>query len=130
VLSGKMVLRSSGLQQRDFIAIAEVCRVSEYLSTRAFDAMLPRVFNMGSGVSKSVLEIAQFIQQRCKRVLGFEPELLRPEAGADEKHEMLEFRLDGLSKMGINVGLDNNMEIDKLLAFCHASYSQSRSEGV
>lgn len=126
----KLVLRSSGLQSRDFVSILEACRVIEYLSCHHFESAIQGIFNVGSGVSQSVLEMAKLIQQRSKLVLGFKPELLRPEKGSDDKHEMLEFRPDRLTKMGINIGLDNNMEIDKLLAFCQASYSQNRSEGV
>ncbi|MFZ2541494.1 MAG: NAD-dependent epimerase/dehydratase [Gallionella sp.] len=130
VQSGQMLLRSRGLQSRDFISIAEICRVIDYFSSHDFDSADQGVFNVGSGVSQSVLEMAKLIQQRCKLVLGFEPELLRPEKGADDKHEMLEFRPSRLAKMGVNIVLDNNLEIDKLLAFCQASYSQNRSEGV
>lgn len=130
VQSGKMVLRSSGSQQRDFISITEVCLVAEHLATRDFDALWPSVFNVGSGVSQSVLEMAQLIQQRCKLVLGFEPELQRPETAADERYERLEYRTDNLAKMGVNMSFDNSIEIDRLLAFCHASFNQKQNESA
>jgi UDP-glucose 4-epimerase len=130
VETGKMVLHSSGLQQRDFIAMTEVCHVVEHLSSRDFDAMVPRVFNVGSGVSHSVLEMAQLVQQRCNLIFGFEPELQRPETGSDEEHDMLMYRLDRLEKMGVNVCIDNSIEIDSLLAFCQASYNQNWSVSV
>jgi UDP-glucose 4-epimerase len=85
VQSGKLVLRSSGLQQRDFISITEVVRVATTLSTRALDVQLHGVFNVGSGVSQSVLELAQMVQQRCKLVLGFEPELQRLATGISDR---------------------------------------------
>lgn len=128
--TGKMVLHSSGGQQRDFIAMAEVCRVVEQLSCRDFSAERYGVFNVGSGVSQSVLELAQLVQQRCKLNLGFEPEIQRPETGVGEKHEVLVYRPDRLAKTGINVCSDNNIEIDSLLAFCQASYKLNRSESV
>jgi len=129
--SGRMVLHSSGLQQRDFIAMTEVCRVVEHMAIREFDALPHNIFNVGSGVSRSVLELAQLIQQRCKLVLDFEPELQRPEADADEKHEKLEFRQDRLAKMNLNLSSDCSMEIDGLLAFCRASFSENgRGDGA
>lgn len=130
VETGKIVLHSSGLQQRDFIPMAEVCRIIEQLSTRDFKVAEPVVFNVGSGVSLSVLEIAQLVQQRSKVVLGFEPKLQRPAAGADEKHEMLAYLPASLAKFGINMSIDNNFEIDSLLEFCKTSYKQNLSEGV
>lgn len=130
VETGEMALHTSGLQQRDFIAMAEVCRVVERLSSCSYGALLPGVFNVGSGVSQSVLEMAQLIQQRCKLVLGFEPKIQRPETDADERHRNLQYRPDRLAEIGINVGLDRNIEIDSLLAFCQASHHQNRSKNV
>lgn len=116
---GKIILNSSGMQQRDFITISEVCRVIEQLSFRHFDSVdLPTVLNLGSGVSMSVLEMAQLVQQRCKLILGFEPELHRLETVSDKKNEMLKYQLDGLRKMGVDICIDNSFEIDNLLAFC------------
>jgi len=128
VQSGKMVLHSSGLQQRDFIAMADVCHVVEHLSNHDFDARCPGIFNVGSGVSQSVFQMAQLIQQRCKRVLGFVPELQRPRPEGDEKYGTLKYRPDRLVKTGVNVNLYCTMETDGLLAFCQDSYNK-RNQG-
>lgn len=125
VQSGRMVLHSSGLQLRDFIAMTEVCRIVEHISIHEFDALLPSILNVGSGVSHSVIGLAQLIQRRSKLVLGFEPALQRPDMGADEKYEKLEYRPDRLAKMQVNVNADCSVEIDSLLAFCQASFSQN-----
>lgn len=124
--TGEIVLHSSGLQQRDFVAMTGVCRVVEYLSSCDSDALLPNVFNVGSGISQSVFEMAQLVQQHCKLVLGFEPELQRPVAGADERQGMLAYRTDRLEKLGLTAYADKNDEIDNLLAFCHESFNQHR----
>lgn len=130
VQTRKMVLHSSGLQQRDFIALAEVCRVVGHLSICASNIAMPSVFNVGSGLSQSVLEMAKLIQWRCKVVLGFEPEIQRPEAGANERHEMLVYRPERLAKIGEAPKLENNIEIDCLLEFCQTSYKQTISESA
>jgi len=125
VQTKKMVLHSSGLQQRDFIALTEVCRIIAYLGSCNFETVSPGVFNVGSGISQSVLEMAQFIQQRCKQVLDFEPELQRPVVPCTgEKYEKLEFQQGQLAKTGFVSMIDNSLEIDNLLAFCHASFNQ------
>lgn len=126
VQTRKMVLRSSGLQYRDFIAMSEVCRVVEGLSSGDYDSASHNVFNVGSGKSQSLLEMAHLIQQRCAMVLGFEPELSSKEIGAEEKNEIFEYQIVRLSKIGVTVGIDNGLEIDRLLQFCHASFNQSR----
>ena len=68
------------------------------------------------------------IQQRCKLVLGFKPELQRLATGADDRHEKLEYRIDKLNKIGLTVSTNHGDEIDNLLAFCSASFKQSTIE--
>ena len=123
----KLMLQSSGYQRRDFIAMSEICRVIEYLSTYSADTLPARVINVGSGVSQSVLEMAHLIQQRCAILLDFEPEILRPMISAVERHEILEYRTDRLTEMGLDVVDDNIVEIDRLLAFCQVSFNKTES---
>lgn len=125
VETGKIVLHSSGFQRRDFIPMAEICRIIEQLSTHDFDVTETGIFNVGSGASLSVLEIAQLVQQRSKVVLGFEPKLQRPAGAADEKYEILAYLPENLAKFGINISIYSDSEIDNLLAFCKTSYKQA-----
>lgn len=130
VQTRKMVLQTNGLQQRDFVGMTEFCRVVDYLASCDGEVLRPGVFNVGAGVSQSVFEMALLIQQQCHQVLGFEPVLQRPEIGASEQHELLIYRADNLAKIGVNIGLDNTIEIDNLLTFCQASFSQAQSNSV
>jgi UDP-glucose 4-epimerase len=128
VQTRRITLNTSGLQQRDFIGMAEVCRITEHLVTCNAKALRFGIFNVGAGTSQSVLEIALFVQQRCKQVLGFEPVLQRPAASAIEQHKTLTYRSDRLTKMGIRASIDKTTEIDRLLCFCQESFGQSREE--
>lgn len=120
----KLVLRTSGLQQRDFVGMTEVCHVAERLASCNLETLRSSVFNIGAGVSQSVLEMAQLIQRRCHQVLGYEPVLQRPVGGANEAHERLTYRAVNLEKMGFNIGVDSTAEIDRLLMFCQSSFNQ------
>jgi UDP-glucose 4-epimerase len=126
--TNKMVLHSSGSQLRDFISMEYVYRVIEKLSSRGADTLPTNILNVGSGVSQSVLEMARLTQHRCKLFLGIEPELSYQEKGTNEKPEVLEFRPTRLEKMGIVVDLYNEVEIDRLLAFCQVSFDPSQSK--
>jgi UDP-glucose 4-epimerase len=126
--TNKMVLLSSGSQLRDFISMEQVCSVIEKLSIQEICALPTNILNVGSGVSHSVLEMARLIQHRCKLFSGIEPELSYQEKGLNVKPEFLEFRTTRLGKMGIVVDHDNNAEIDRLLAFCQASFNPSQSK--
>lgn len=123
VQTRKLVLQTSGRQQRDFVGMSEVCRVAEHLASCNGDALLSGVFNVGTGVSQSVLEMAQLIHRRCHHVLGFEPSLQQPEGELNEQYAMLSYQLDNLAKISVNVRQNNAEEIDRLLEFCQASFS-------
>ncbi len=124
VQTRKLVLQSSGLQQRDFISMTEVCRVVEHLAVGHGASIQPSIFNVGTGVSQSVLEMAQLIQQRCAQVLGFEPALQRVQGGVDGQHERLIYQVARLAAINFNVCPDNIKEIDLLLNFCELSFTQ------
>jgi UDP-glucose 4-epimerase len=126
--TNKMVLLSNGSQLRDFISMEQVCSVIEKLSSRDADTLPANILNVGSGVSQSVLEMARLIQHRCKLFLGIEPELSYQGKGPNKKHEVLEFHPTRLEKMGIVVAHDNDVEIDRLLAFCQTSFNPSQSK--
>jgi UDP-glucose 4-epimerase len=120
----KLVLRTSGLQQRDFIGLTSVCQVTERLVTGHTKLNHTNVFNVGAGVSQSVLEMALLIQQRCSKVLGFEPELLRKLGESDELYPKLIYRTDHLTSLGISTNnLDNIVELDKLLQFSKSTFN-------
>ena len=127
VETGQINLRSSGSLQRDFIPMTEVCRTFERLCLPSIRIPQPGIVNLGSGVSQSVLKMAQLVQLRCKQVLGFEPDLHRPH-GLDERNESLYYGTDRLADMGIQVKADNRSEIDELLMFCQATYKNPRGQ--
>jgi UDP-glucose 4-epimerase len=121
VLTKKMVLRTSGEQKRDFIPVTEFCRAIEYL-VNYNKTDIPHIINVGSGISKTVFEMAQLISQRFKMKFGFEPLLERPEPSALELHQDLQYK--SLMPMVMNFSFDQNIEeeIDQLLLFCHDAF--------
>jgi UDP-glucose 4-epimerase len=131
VQTGRLVLQTSGLQQRDFIVMSEVCRVVEHLLVDYGESKRTGVFNVGAGMSQSVLEMAQLIQQRCVQILGFEPMLQNVKGGVNEQNPQLTYRDVKLAALGINFnGLDNTAEIDNLLRFCQLVFTQIHNPKV
>lgn len=127
VQAHKLVLRSSGLQHRDFIGLTEVCCVVEKLID-SDQLKQSNLFNVGAGVSKSVLAMAQLVQQRCSIVLGFTPALQYKKSGIDEQSATLTYRTDNLSALGISCKSQiKTVEIDKLLQFCQRSFMHKNS---
>lgn len=128
VQTRKLVLQTSGLQQRDFVDMTTVCRVTEHLLSRNGETSQTGVFNIGSGMSRSVFEMTQLIQQRCYQVLGFEPELKRIEGKEVEQNELLRYQSNRLAEIGIDTtGCDDTTEIDNLIRFCGETFKPVRS---
>jgi UDP-glucose 4-epimerase len=123
VTSRQLVLRKSGVQRRDFIPLSDVCRVVEHLLQLPKPELGDGVFNTGGKWSPTVWEMACIIQQRCKVVLGFEPEIIRPAPKSVEVTDALDYRIDKLSKTGFQLKAGRNEEIDYLIKFCDAEFN-------
>ena len=123
VQTRQLVLQTSGLQQRDFIGLFDVCCVTEKL-VDADQLKQASVFNVGAGLSQSVLAMAKLIQQRCTNVLGFLPELQHKKSEADGHYPTLNYHTNNLNTLGIRCNsLDDSLEIDGLLKFCQALFT-------
>lgn len=116
--SGSMTLRSSGLQERNFIPIADIC--SAILHFLHLDAHLvgDGLFNLGGPKSMTVLEMAHVIAERSRTVLQIDPPINRPLQTEPEAFMPLDYRIDKLISTGFNCVNDINYEVDQLLKMC------------
>lgn len=74
----KMVLLSTGEQKRDFISISSIGDAIDILiSAEKINNNIAAIYNLGSGSTISILDIAKLIQDICAKTLGFTPELER-----------------------------------------------------
>lgn len=128
VQTHKLILHSGGQQQRDFIAMNEVCRVIERLAgANHGDGYPTGIFNIGSGESQSVFSITQTIQQRCLQVLGFHPELQRKQDVEEDSFMPFIYRTARLVELGTPIDASNNIaEIDNLLRYCATNFNQTQ----
>ena len=120
----KLILTSDGLQLRDFISLQEVCRVIGKITVADERFRDNQVFNLGSGASKSVREIAMLVQHRSRKVLGFAPELSFFTAGHSKIPETLSYGVKKLSALNISVRDSSiDYEVDDLLRFCSKNFT-------
>lgn len=117
-VDGSMTLRSSGLQERNFIPIADIC--SAILHFLHIDAhrVGDGLFNLGGPKSIAVLEMAQIIAERSRSVLNIDPPINRPHQTEQEVSIPLDYRIDKLLSTGFSCVNDINFEIDQLLKMC------------
>tara|TARA_B110000008_G_C16954552_1_gene557618 strand:+ start:1108 stop:2064 length:957 start_codon:yes stop_codon:yes gene_type:complete len=122
----RIILNSNGFEERDFIALSNVCLGLEYFVLTKKIGDQYEIFNLASGFSHSVLEIANLIQFRCFQVLGFRPELKLSRKGSSQNKVKLKFNTNRIQKIGIDLNLrEITEEIDNLLLYCYSTFEKT-----
>jgi UDP-glucose 4-epimerase len=122
VTQKQLVLRSSGLQRRDFITLGDAGRAVDHLLHLSAAACGDGLFNLGGECTLSVIELAERIAARCEATLGFRPALQRPQPAADEIGAALDYRIDKLKQAGFALRGGMNAEIDATLRLCQEAF--------
>ncbi len=124
VTAKKMVLRSAGLQYRDFITLTDVSRGVLHLLNLAPGACGNGLFNLGGDAPLRIIEVVEKVADRCDAVLGFRPEIQRPPISADEKVLTLEYRMDKLKNTGFSLVSNIDEEIEATLRLCQQAFGR------
>lgn len=123
VQTRKLQLKTSGLQMRDFIGLNDISKIIEYFTISNLKPDQPRIYNLGSGISKTILEMAKLIEQRCEVVLGYKTELLIENKHKNENNLMLNYQSNNLSTIDVDaIRKFNYSEIDDLLIYCKSNF--------
>lgn len=127
VQARKLVLRSSGLQQRDFITLTDVGRAARHLLGLGQTDCGDGLFNLGGDTSLSVWDMAQKISRRCQLTLGYLPSIERSMPRPDEQVESLTYRSGKLQKTGFVPQGNAEEEIDRTLLLCAQAWGGSEA---
>ena len=79
VLDGRLVLRSSGVQWRDFVPLSDVRRIVTAASRSEQPGLPAGTYNLGSGTVMTIRDLAGVIQDAFARCTGERPELHAPD---------------------------------------------------
>jgi UDP-glucose 4-epimerase len=120
VTTGRMVLRSSGLQRRDFIPMAVACDAMAFLLNARIQTAHDALFNVGGGTSPTVLEMTHRVAERIRMSERQEPEIFADGSVGSEATGVLDYRMDRLTDLGfvVDAGGSADDEIDGLIRFC------------
>lgn len=118
VQSRKLLLRSSGLQVRNFVTLSDVSQAIKHLLELNWIKCGNGLFNLGGENSISVWEMVQKISQRCHRTLDYLPDIERPDPLPGERVGTLNYRSDKLGKTGFRLLNNLDEEIDQTLLLC------------
>ena len=123
-ISGRLVLRSAGLQKRDFISLHDVVRAIDHFVELPFDKSRDGIFNLGGEATYRIIELAELIAERCEAVLGYRPEIERPGSVPGESYPELNYKIDKLKETGFSLNGNIKNEIDATLGFCNKKFKK------
>ena len=123
VTDGKIVLRSSGLQHRDFIPMTAVLDAIALLVTAPDDALAHEVYNLGVGVSTSILTLARAVQGCSLEAYGVEPPLEAAKPAPTEREEPLKVDISRVRALGFNPNEDLKPELRRTLDLCRREFA-------
>ena len=124
VQTGRLTLRGTGRDRRDFIPIAEVCRAVGHVIALPADTLGDGLFNLAAGRSMTTLDLAHLVAARAKGILGFETPITHaPDDGARPTDVILP--TDRLAATGFTIQPDLTAEIDATLVFCRDTFGHA-----
>lgn len=126
VTERRLTLRSAGLQQRDFVMLHDVARGVLHMLDLSPTEIGDGIFNFGGGRAMRIIDMAEMIQARSAQVLGFTPEIVRPEPMPGEWGGELKYCIDKLLATGFRLTGDPAAEIDATLRFCQQAFKGGR----
>ncbi|MFV1984634.1 MAG: NAD-dependent epimerase/dehydratase family protein [Thiohalomonadales bacterium] len=113
-----LVLKTSGLQRRDFIAMSDVVRALTFVLDLSKEKTGNGIFNVGGQWSPRIIDMAEIIQTCCKTEYGFSPEIVRPIPESHEESHSLDYRIDKLMSAGFVLEKETQQEIVATLKLC------------
>lgn len=117
VTRGVIVLKSSGLAWRNFIAMADVITALRHLLALPRESLLDGLFHLGSAKSMRIHHLAELISHRAELLLGKVIPIQKPEAAPDEHYSELDWSIAKLVGTGWHSMEMLDREIDETLRF-------------
>jgi len=124
---GELRLLSDGTPQRDFVFIPDVCRAIEMIATLPISTLSNTIYNLGSGKTYTILEIAHEVANICKHRYGKEFPVLLPDGkvsyNANNHRNIMRFKYDisRLRDIGFIPLQDLSPGIEEVLTFLEKS---------
>jgi UDP-glucose 4-epimerase len=125
VMTGKLVLRSSGLQRRDFITLQDTARCVKHFIYLSKLSCGDGLFNLGGECVLSIYKVTQLVAVRCVAVLGFNPPIERIDPQPEEQVPNLDYSIAKLKATGFSLESKIEEEIDATLLFCQNAFGKS-----
>ena len=125
VTTGKLVLRSNGLQLRDFITLQDVGRCVKHFINLPKILCEDGLFNLGGECVLSIYKITQLVALRCLVILGFNPPIERMDSKPGDQIFKLDYSITKLKLTGFSLESRIEDEIDATLLLCKNAFGKA-----
>jgi len=115
--TGRLELRSSGVQWRDFVPLGAVCSTIATASRTGDGVLPPGTYNLGSGRPTTVRELAHMIQDTFEQQTGERPELRAPEPGPNPPAPY-HVSVERLARHGLRLADPLEEAVAETVSFC------------
>lgn len=126
VTERRLTLLTAGLQRRDFVTLEDFARALSYVIDLHKEQLGNGIFNVGGNWAPRVIDMVELIQSRCFIVLGFTPDIIRPEPAEGVVPLDLDYRTDRLLASGFKLSENVEAEIDASLIFCRKAFGDNQ----
>lgn len=120
VTTGKIILKSSGKQYRDFISLNDVVRAVYHFVFLEPDKWGDGLYNLGGGRTMSILEVAQKISDVYRS--KYKKKMIEIKAKPDDSSSMIQkpvkYSIEKLLGTGFTLKGDILFEIEKTMELC------------
>ncbi|MDR3414443.1 MAG: SDR family oxidoreductase [Formivibrio sp.] len=129
VVDNHIVLRSSGLQYRDFITLHDFVEALILMTRAPREVLGDGLFNLGGSLPLRMIDVAELIARRASLMLGKDIVVQREAPAIGEEHPTIDYSIDRISAAGFVPSSHECLvrEVDATLALC---CSASRSSMV
>jgi UDP-glucose 4-epimerase len=126
VTERRLTLKTAGLQRRDFLTLEDFCCVLTHVIGLDKKQFGKGVFNVGGNWAPRVIDMVELIRSRCSEVLGFTPDIIRPESAEEVMPLDLDYKTTGLIASGFKSSMNVDAEIDATLLFCREAFGDNQ----
>jgi UDP-glucose 4-epimerase len=123
-IEGQVVVKSSGLQWRNFVAMADVVSAIRHLIDYKGD-LGDGIFHVGGPAPLRIRDLAEMVTEQGERVLGRRPTLSLGDALPGESHPVLDWRTDKLCATGWAAATPLADEIAATIRFCRERFTEA-----
>ena len=120
VTSGKMIIKSSGKQHRDFICLHDVASAVDHFLYKNLEKWGDGLFNLGGDCSLSIVDVANKIGSIFKKKYGSSIPIEIQDKNDEMTYNPIKFDINKLKNTGFFLTGNMDQEIDRTLSLCES----------